>query len=149
MNPKIRLNDEEIKIIEEDEEKDLEKQLNYKITWEIIFKVIFVTMIVAVVVYYSIMGAFPSDIYVYILLIVFIIGGAILISLDFEEEVYNQTISVLTCRSCSFQKINSFSDGDYIFKMKGNCPNCDGHIQITEIYSIKLKEKIKEEKVEI
>jgi len=146
MSPKICIDDKEFEIIEEDHENNVEELLKYKISWKIILKIVLIIILVGIVLYFSIIGVFPSDIYIYVILIVCIIGGVILISLDFEEDVNNQTVSAFDCLNCDFQKINSFDDGDFIFKIKGKCPNCDGNLQINKIYSVKFAKKQKKEK---
>ena len=146
MSPKIRINEEEIEIIEDDHKNEIEELLKYKISWKIILKIVIVVILVGIVIYFSIIGVFPSDIYIYVIIIVCIIGGAILITVDYEEDVKNQTVSAFDCLKCDFQKINSFENGDFIFKIKGKCPNCDGNLHIAKIYSVKLAEKQKKRK---
>ena len=146
MSPKIYINDKEVEIIEDDHENDIEELLKYKISWKFILKIVIVLIFVGIVIYFSIIGVFPSDIYIYVIVIVCVIGGAILISLDFEEDITNQTISALNCLKCDFQRNNSYENEDFIFKIKGKCPNCDENLQITKIYSVKLAEKQKEKK---
>ena len=146
MSPKICIDDKEFEIIEEVNENDIEELLKYKISWKTILKIVIVIIFVVIVVYFSIIGVFPSDIYIYVIIILCVIGGAILISLDHEEDVNLQTVSTLKCLKCDFQKINSYSNGDYIFKTMEKCPNCDENLQIAEIYSVKLVKELKEEK---
>ena len=146
MSPKICINDKEVEIIEDINENDIEELLKYKISWKTILKIVIVIIFVVIVAYFSIIGVFPSDIYIYVIVILCIIGGAILISLDHEEDVNLQTVSSLKCLKCDFQKIKSYNNGDYIFKNAEKCPNCDGDLQISEIYSVKLVEELKEEK---
>ena len=67
-----------------------------------------------------------------------------LISIDDEDEDNKMTISVLTCRNCSFKKMHRFADGDFVYQLKGKCPECDGDLQITEIYAVKLAEELEE-----
>jgi Na+(H+)/acetate symporter ActP len=142
----MRIDDEEVEMIEEIDESDIEERLKFKISWRSVLKVVFVLIIAGVIIYYIVLGGFPSELYVYIVLIVCIIGGAVLISFEFKEEDTRQTVSTLKCLKCGFQKINSFTEGDYVFKMKGKCPECDENLQIVEIYSVNLAGKLKEEK---
>ena len=146
MSPKICIDDKEVEMIEEVNENDIEELLKYKISWKTILKIVIVLIFVGTVIYFSIIGVFPSDIYIYVIVIVCVIGGAILISLDFEEDITNQTISAFNCLKCDFQRNNSYENEDFIFKIKGKCPNCDENLQITKIYSVKLAEKQKEKK---
>ena len=146
MNPKILIDEEEIEIVEEDDEKTLEELLNDSISWKQILKGGIAVFLVGIVIYYAIIGVFPSDLFVYILAIVCIIVGALLISFESEEEDNRQTISSLECSKCGFHKNNSYDDGDYIFKVKGKCENCDESLSIVEIYTVKLTEKKKEQK---
>ena len=146
MSPKICIDDKEVEIIEDDHENDIEELLKYKISWKFILKIVIVLIFVGIVIIFSIIGIFPSDIYIYVIVFVCIIGGVIIISLDFKEEITNQTISASNCLKCDFQRNNSYENEDFIFKIKGKCPNCDENLQIAEIYSVKLVEKLKEEK---
>ncbi len=146
MSPKICIDDKEVEIIEEIDENDIEELLKYKISWKTILKIVILTIFVVIVVYFSIIGAFPSDIYIYVIIILCIIGGAILISLDHEEDAIKHTVSTLKCLKCDFQRVSSYNNGDYIFKTMEKCPNCDGNLQIAEIYSVKLVKELKAEK---
>ena len=97
MSPKICIDDKEVEIIEDIDENDIEELLKYKISWKTILKIVIITIFLVIVIYFSILGALPSDIYIYVIIILCIIGGVILISLDHEEDVNNQTISALKC----------------------------------------------------
>ena len=146
MSPKIRINDKEVEIIEEVKENDIEELLKYKVSWKTILKIVIILILVGVVIYFVIIQVFPSDVFIYILVIVCIIGGIILISLEHEDDVDRQTVSALACQNCDFQTINSYNKGDYIFKNIGKCSNCKGNLQIAQIYSVKLAKRQKEEK---
>jgi hypothetical protein len=146
MSPKIYIDDKEVEIIEDVDENDIEELLKSKISWKNILKIVILIIFVVVVVYFSVSGVFPSDFYIYVIVFLCIVGGAILISLDHEEDVNKQTVSSLKCLKCDFQRINSYNNGDYIFKIMEKCSNCDGNLQIAEIYSVKLAEKQKKEK---
>ena len=73
MSPKICINDEEVEIIEEEHENNIEELLKYKISWKFILKIVIVLIFVGIVIYFSIIGVFPSDIYIYVILIVCVI----------------------------------------------------------------------------
>lgn len=146
MSPKICIDDKEVEMIEDANENDIEELLKYKISWKTILKILIAIIFLVIVIYYSIIGVFPSDLFIYVIVILCIIGGVILISLDHEDDVIKQTVSSLKCLKCDFQRINSYDNGDYIFKIMKKCPNCDGNLQIAEIYSVKLVEELKEEK---
>jgi len=145
MSPKILINDKEVEIVEEVNEDDIEELLKYKISWKTVLKIVIILILVGVVLYYVIIGVFPSDVFIYVLVLLCIIGGIILISLEHEDDVDRQTVSALECPNCDFQMINSYEKGDYIFKNMGKCSNCEGNLQIAEIYSVKLAKKQKEE----
>jgi hypothetical protein len=140
MNPKILIDELEIDIVEEDDEKALEELLDDSISWKQILKAVIAIILVGTAMYYSIIGVFPSDLFVYILLIVCVIAGVLLISFEREEEDSRQTVSCVKCSKCDFQSINSYEDGDYLFKVKGKCKNCYESLSIIEIYSVKLAE---------
>ncbi len=140
MNPKMLISGEEVEVLEDEGEQTIDEMMKFKISWKNILKVVIILIILAIVVYYSIIGVFPSDIFVYIVLIVCIVGGALLIGIGTEEEENNKTISSLNCSECSYTEINWFDDGDYVFKIKKKCPNCTKDLQIANIHSIKLAE---------
>lgn len=148
MSPKLRIDDEDVDIIEEDHEDSLKKILKSQISWLKILRAILIFTIGGTIIYFIVVGNFPSDIFVYIFLFVCIVAAAVLISIDDEDEDNKQTISVLKCLNCSFQKNHWFVDGDFIFQLKGKCPDCDGDLQITAIYSVNLAEERDEEKKE-
>ncbi|MHA1776000.1 MAG: hypothetical protein DRO88_09100 [Promethearchaeia archaeon] len=144
MSPKIRIDEQEIEIIEEDYEKELNELLKYKISWKTILKIIILTILAAIAIYFIVIDIFPSDAYIYSLVIVCIIGGIVLISLEHEDDTERLTISILQCQNCDFQTIKAYDKGDYVFKNKGKCSNCERNLQITGIYSVKLAKKQKE-----
>ncbi|MHA1618860.1 MAG: hypothetical protein ACTSVZ_06220 [Promethearchaeota archaeon] len=147
MSPKLRIDNEDVEIIEEDHEDALKKVINPTLSWKKVFKVIFILVIAGIMIYYIIKGGFPSDVFVYALFFICIIGAAFLISLGDEDDDITLTISVLNCLNCNVQKTNRFVDGDSVFQMKGKCQNCDGDLQITEIYSVKLAKELKKKKL--
>jgi hypothetical protein len=147
-NPIICIDGEEVEIIEENDEKDIDDLLKFKISWKTILKVVIALVVLGIILYYSIIGNFPSEIYVYVIFFVCLIGEAVLLSLEIENEISLQTISTIKCQKCSFKKISRFVDGDFIFKVKDKCPNCEENLKITEIYSVKLAESRNEEKKE-
>ena len=138
---------EEIEDFEEDEDFDVEKLLKSNLSWKFLLKIGFVLIVVGSIIYFSIVGDLFSDIYAYIFLIVSIVGGALILSLEMEEEEIRQTISKLRCQKCGIQRINRYEEEDYVFKFKVNCPNCTGKMQIAEIYSVKLINKKKKKKI--
>ena len=148
MSPKLRIDDEDVEIIEDDHEDALKKVLKFKISWLKILRVILILFIAGTIIYFIVAGGFPSDIFVYVLLFVCIVGAAVLIAIDDEDEDNKLTLSVLKCRNCSDQKIQRFADGDFVFQLKGKCSKCDGDLQIIEIYSVKLKEEMEEKNAE-
>ncbi|MHA1611856.1 MAG: hypothetical protein ACTSYU_07380, partial [Promethearchaeota archaeon] len=137
---------EEFEDFEEDDEFDVEKFLKFNPSWKFVLKIAFVIIVIGSLIYFSIVGDLFSDLYAYILLIVCIIGGAFILSLEMEEEEVRQTISTLWCRKCELQKIIRYEDEDFVFKIKGNCPSCGETMHIKEIYTVKVRDKKKKKK---
>lgn len=148
MSPTLRIDDEDIEIIEENHEADLKKVLKFKISWLKVLRWILILVIAGTIIYIIVGGDLPSDIFVYLLLIACIIGAAVLIAIDDEDEDNKLTISVQKCLKCNVQTTHRFVGGDFVFQLKGKCPDCDGDLQINEIYSVKLKEEMEEKKDE-
>ena len=140
MNPKMLISGEEVEVLDVEGEQSIEERLKFKISWKSILKVVIILIILAIVVLYSIKGEFPSEIFVYVILIVCVIGGALLIGLGTEDEENNKTISFLNCSGCGYQEVNWFDDGDFVFKIKKKCPSCTEELQVAKIHSIKLAE---------
>ena len=50
-----------------------------------------------------------------------------------------QTLTILKCKSCGAIKVRNYESGDFIFKSAGICDKCNESMEITQIYSVKLK----------
>ncbi|MFX1258939.1 MAG: hypothetical protein ACFFAN_13865 [Promethearchaeota archaeon] len=54
-------------------------------------------------------------------------------------EPLRQTLTILICSVCGLTKVRHYETGDYIFKKKDKCNECDDFMEIKQIYSVKLK----------
>ena len=69
MSPKIFIDDKEVEIIEDVDENDIEELLKSKISRKNILKIVILIIFVVVVVYFSVSGVFPSDLYIYVIIL--------------------------------------------------------------------------------
>lgn len=56
-----------------------------------------------------------------------------------SKDPVRQTLTILKCNSCGAVKVRNYESGDFIFKSTDACDECDGYMQINQIYSVKLK----------
>jgi len=65
------------------------------------------------------------------------------------SDPVKQTLTILKCKSCGTINVRNYESGDFIFKSAGVCDKCNESMEITQIYSVKLKKvKNKEDKLE-
>ena len=64
------------------------------------------------------------------------------------KDPVRQTLTILKCNSCGAIKVRNYESGDFIFKSTDACDECDGYMQINQIYSVKLK-KVKDKSNEL
>ena len=65
------------------------------------------------------------------------------------SDPVRQTLTILKCKSCGAVKVRNYENGDFIFKSAGICDKCNEPMEITQIYSVKLKKsKIKDNNLE-
>jgi hypothetical protein len=55
------------------------------------------------------------------------------------SDPVRQTLTILKCKSCGAVKVRNYENGDFIFKSAGICDKCNESMEITQIYSVKLK----------
>ena len=129
----------------QEEESSIEDILKREVPWKGILKgfIAFLSMGTT----YIIITYFPDWFLIAILLI--ILSVILMIPQLPGEESKRQTLSVLKCENieCTNQKVKDYEDGDFVFKKGGFCPKCNYNFKIIEIYSIKIKENRKQEKL--
>jgi len=66
-----------------------------------------------------------------------------------KSDPVRQTLTILKCKNCGAIKVRNYESGDFIFKSAGICDMCKESMEITQIYSVKLKKsKDKDSKLE-
>ena len=66
--------------------------------------------------------------------------GATLIQVHKQTpEPIRQTLSILKCEVCELTKVRNYEKRDFIFKKVDKCDKCQGLMEITQIYSVRLK----------
>jgi len=54
-------------------------------------------------------------------------------------EPIRQTLTILKCEACELTKVRNYEKRDFVFKKVDKCNQCQGLMQITQIYSVRLK----------
>jgi len=71
---------------------------------------------------------------------IFICLGATLIQVQKPpSEPIRQTLTILKCEACELTKVRNYEKRDFIFKKVDKCDKCQGLMEITQIYSVRLK----------
>jgi len=58
-----------------------------------------------------------------------------------KEVKVRKTFTLLKCQNCDYKKEREFKEGDYVGKVEGECPQCEGPLVIYAIYD--KEEKLK------
>ena len=126
-------------IDEEDDEEILKKKRSLKT----ILKNLLLIGLIAVGVLFMYIGG-PDPTTNLIIGFTFICLGTTIIQMKrTPTDPVRQTLTILKCNSCGVVEVRNYENGDFIFKAKGPCNKCSGTIEITQIYSVKLK-KVKD-----
>ena len=69
------------------------------------------------------------------------IGSTIMQIQKEDPEPIKQTLTILTCPICGLTKVRNYEQGDYVFSFnaKDSCDKCNDSMEIKQIYSVKLK----------
>jgi len=131
-------------IDEENEEEILTKRVSLKTVLKSLF-VILLIVLGALIIY---IGIFPGDQFLnYIIGFALICFGTSIIQYEKDPvEPEKQTLTILKCVECGQKEVRNYSQGDFVYKIVGNCLKCNNSMQIKQIYSIKLKKQSKKEK---
>ncbi len=132
-------------IDEEDDEDILKKKRSLK---KILKNLVFLVFIAIGVLFMYIGGPDPTT--NLIIGFTFICLGTTIIQMKKgPSDPVRQTLTILKCKSCGTIKVRNYESGDFIFKSAGICDKCNESMDITQIYSVKLKKsKIKDSKLE-
>lgn len=124
-------------MIEEEDDEDI---LNKKISLKSILKNLLFIVLIVIGALFIYIGILPDPTTNFIIGFALICIGATLIQVQRRsEEPIRQTLSILKCPQCDIIKVRNYEQGDYVFKTSGSCDECDGSMQIHQIYSVKLK----------
>jgi hypothetical protein len=124
-------------MIEEEEDEDV---LEKDISWKKIVKhiVVVALLILGVVIIYA--GIGPDQITNFFMGFTLVcVATTILQFPQKDEDPYKQTLSILKCSKCDLTQVRHYEDGDFVYKIDGQCEKCDGNMIISKIYSVKLK----------
>jgi hypothetical protein len=132
-------------IDEEDDEDVLKKGISLK---NVLKNIILIVLIIVGALFIYLGGGQDSitNFFIGFSLICF---GSTLIQIQKQKpEPTMQTLSILKCLGCDFTQVRNYQSGDYVFKIEEKCNNCNEQLQISQIYSVKLKKKAKKKKSE-
>jgi hypothetical protein len=122
------------------EEEDDEDVLNKKVSLKKILKNLLFIALIVIGALFIYIGILPDQITNFIIGFSFICIGATLIQVQKRpEEPIRQTLTILKCNKCDTIKVRNYEQGDYVFKSSGSCDQCEGLMEIRQIYSVKLK----------
>ncbi|MBD3198038.1 MAG: hypothetical protein GF317_23510 [Candidatus Lokiarchaeota archaeon] len=139
-------------MIEEENDEDV---LEKSTSWKKVLKHIAVVALLILGVLFIYGGIGPDQVSNFFIGFMLICFATTLLQVQKEpEEPYKQTLSILNCQKCDMKKVRHYEDRDYVYKIIEDCDECEGKMQITQIYSVKLKKptipgKKKEKKLTI
>ena len=129
----------------DDEEEDVEKILKRRISWKAVLKGILGFLLLGGgFVLIQIAQSSENINYTYFVSGIFLMcmASSVLVQVPKKKKEVRHTIWVLKCQKCGFERVNDYTDGDFVFKDTGiKCPNCEGTFKIQKVYSLKLKSK--------
>lgn len=122
-------------IEEEDDEDILKKGITYK---SVLKNLISLTCIILGAVFiYSGVGNQVTSWSIGFMLICF---GATLIQWQKTKiEPIRQTLTILICNLCGLTKVRNYEKGDFVYRERGKCGECNESMEIKQIYSVRLK----------
>lgn len=129
-----------------EEEDDDEEILKKGITPKKLLKnllVISLILLGAFFIYFGILPDQMSNFFIGFMLICF--GSTLLQIQKPPPEPIRQTLSILICALCGLTKVRNFTSGDFVYKKVEKCNKCEDSMQITKIYSVKLKKPTTEQ----
>jgi len=126
-------------LIDEDLDEDI---LNKKKSLKQILKTIFtISLIIIGVIILSIGNYFGITALFWGGLFIMCMASCLINIRTSPKEPLTQTLSVVRCEKCNYTKVQDFRQGDFVFKITGDCNKCDGALKIQEIYTVKLKKE--------
>jgi len=130
------------------DEEDDEEILTRRVSLKTVLKSLFVILLIglgAIIIY---IGIFPGDqVLNFFIGFALICFGTSIVQYETQpEEPIRQTLTILKCMECGLKEVRNYSQGDFVYKIIGNCIKCNNSMQIEQIYSIKFKKQDKKEK---
>ena len=127
---------------EDDDEAILKQSLTFK---KLLKNIVVITIILlgAFFIYFGILPDQMSNFFIGFMLICF--GSTLLQIQKPPPEPLRQTLSILTCTLCGLTKVRNFATGDFVYRKVDKCNKCEDTMQITKIYSVKLKKPTTEQ----
>ena len=131
------------------EEEDDEEILKKKRSLKKILKNLVLMGFIAIGVLFMYIGGPDPTLNLFIGFTFVCLGVTIIQMKKSPSDPVRQTLTILKCKSCGIIKVRNYESGDFIFKSAGICDKCNESMEITQIYSVKLKKsKIKGSKLE-
>lgn len=132
-------------IDDEDDEEILKKKYSLK---KILKNLVLIGLIAIGILFMYIGG--PDPTFNLIIGFTFICLGTSIIQMKKPAgDPTRQTLSILKCKSCGAVEVRNYESGDFTFKLTGVCKECAKSMEISQIYSVKLKKsKGKSKKLE-
>ena len=133
-------------MIDDEDDEDILKK---KLTWKSILKNLFVIVAIIFGAFLIYSGSTPQTSYNTYIGFMLICTASMLVQVQKPPpEPIRQTLSILACRICGLVKVRNYQDGDYVFRETGTCSQCNKSMEITQIYSVRLKRPTEETKKE-
>ena len=108
---------------------------------------IFLVILGVFFIYFGLTPDIMSNYFIGFMLICF---GTTLLQIQKQPpEPIRQTLSILSCTLCGLTKVRNFQNGDFVYKKLDNCGKCNEQMEISKIYSVKLKKSPAEPKKKV
>ena len=122
------------------EEEDEDAILNQGTSWKKVLKHIAVILIILLGVAIIYTPIIKDEGYRWITGFMIICFGSSLLQIQREApEPIKQTLTITQCKKCNKTIVRHYEEGDFVYKKIDECNKCNIKMEITQIYSVKLK----------
>jgi len=122
-------------IEEEDDEDILKKGITSKSVLKNLISITFI--IVGAIFIYSGIGDPVLSWALGFILICF--GATVIQWVKSPVEPIRQTLTILICSLCGITKVRNYEKGDFVYRKLGKCGDCNESMEVSQIYSVRLK----------
>ena len=134
----------------DEEEEDFEKILKRKISWKKLLKGTLGLIFLGGAFFLIEFSRSEEGInYTYFLLGITLMcmASTLMVPIPKKTKDLRHTVSILKCEKCGIERVRDYQDGDFVFKITSvNCETCNKPFKIQQVYSLKLKTKVKKKK---